>query len=202
MLMDSDIDITVYLDGMLWDATAINTAYPEFMSSRMQKKILHLGKNPFLDARLKGIGSQKERLAVIESQEPCVILATSGMLVGGPIMNYLEHFAGDERNALLFVGYQAEGTMGRRIQKGWERIQLDNGRSIELKLEIGTVKGLSGHSDFSQLMAFIGAFRTKPKKILVNHCENTKCVELAREAHNYFGVETMAPKLLETVRLK
>ncbi|MBI4014810.1 MAG: MBL fold metallo-hydrolase [Candidatus Aenigmarchaeota archaeon] len=202
MLMDSDIDMPLYLDGMLWDATAINTAYPEFMSVRMQKKILHLGKNPFLDARLKGIGSQKERLAVIESQEPCVILATSGMLVGGPIMNYLEHFAGDERNALLFVGYQAEGTMGRRIQKGWKRIQLDNGRSIELKLEVGTVKGLSGHSDFSQLMAFIGSFRAMPKKILVNHCENTKCVELAKEAHKYFGVETMAPKLLETVRLK
>jgi len=202
MLMDSDIDMNVYLDGMLWDATAINTAYPEFMSKDMQSKILHQGKNPFMDPRLKGIGSQKERMAVMESVESCVILATSGMLVGGPVMSYLENFAGDEKNALLFVGYQAEGTMGRRIQKGWTHIQQDNGKSIDLKLEIGTVKGLSGHSDFTQLMAFIAAFRTRPKKILVNHCENIKCVEFAKEAHKYFGVETMAPKLLETVRLK
>lgn len=202
MLTDNDVDIPIYLDGMLWDATAINTAYPEFMSKEMQSKILRQGKNPFLDPRIKGIGSQKERRAVIESMEPCVVLATSGMLVGGPALNYLENFAESEKNALLFVGYQAEGTMGRRIQKGWKDLQLENGKRIELKLEIGTVKGLSGHSDFNQLMKFVEAFKTRPKKILVNHCENKKCVEFAREAHKYFSVETMAPKLLETIRLK
>ena len=103
---------------------------------------------------------------------------------------------------LLFVGYQAEGTMGRRIQKGWKNIQLDNGKSIELNLEIATVEGLSGHSDHRQLLAFLDHLSAKPKKIIINHGENNKCVELARTIHKLFRVETIAPKPLETIRLK
>jgi uncharacterized protein len=202
MITDSNIDIPIYLDGMLWDATAINTAYPEFMSKEMQSKILHKGKNPFTDKRLHGVGSHQERLALLESEEPCVIISTSGMMVGGPIMSYLEKFGGDEKNMLLFVGYQAEGTTGKRIQKGWKTIQTNEGKTLELNLEVDTIKGMSGHSDFSELMAFIKAFKTRPRKILVDHCESSKCVEFAKEAHKYFRVETMAPKLLETIRLK
>ncbi len=202
MLAESDIDATIYLDGMLWDSTAIHTAYPEFMSKQMQTQILHKSKNPFIDPRMKGIGSQKERQEVFASSSPCVVLATSGMLMGGPAIEYLQRFADDEKNTLVFVGYQAEGTMGRRIQKGWKQVQLENGKSIELNLEIATVEGLSGHCDNRQLLGFVQNLRAKPRKILVNHGENAKCVELARTLHKLFKIETVAPKVLETVRLK
>ncbi|MBS3053576.1 MAG: beta-CASP ribonuclease aCPSF1 [Candidatus Aenigmarchaeota archaeon] len=202
MLVESNLDCTIYLDGMLWDSTAIHTAYPEFMSRNMQSLILHKGRNPFIDPRLKGIGSQKEREAVVSSNEPCVVLATSGMLMGGPALEYLQQFCGDPKNMLLFVGYQAEGTMGRRIQKGWKNIQLENGKMLELKMEIATVEGLSGHSDFRQLMSFVQHLRSKPKKVIVNHGDNLNCMELARNIHKAFGIESSAPKNLETIRLR
>ena len=202
MLTESNLKSKIYLDGMLWDATAINTAYPEFMSQKMQDKILKKGQNPFTDSRLIGIGSQEERKTLMESSEPAIILATSGMLAGGPIMSYLEAFSKDEKNTLLFVGYQAEGTLGRRIQKGWKHVQLDNGKDIDLKLEIATTHGLSGHSDMQELFDFISNLKNKPNKIMVNHCENTKCTDFAREAHKFFRTETSAPKLLETIRLR
>ncbi len=201
MLVDSDIDAPIYLDGMLWDATAIHTAYPEFMTKAIQTRILHKGKNPFVDPRLKGIGSRKERQEVLNSTHPCVVLSTSGMLAGGPVMEYLQNFADDERNMLVFVGYQAEGTLGRRIQKGWKQVQLENGKSMELKLEIDTIQGLSGHSDHRQLLEFIGRL-PRPKRVFTNHGENVKCVDLARNVHKIFKIETDAPKVLETIRLK
>ena len=202
ILADSNIDVPIYLDGMLWDATAIHTAYPEFMAKSVQNQILHKGKNPFIDPRLKGIGSSKEREAVLNSVHPAVVLSTSGMLVGGPAIEYLQNFSEKPNNTLLFVGYQAEGTMGRRIQKGWKQIQLDNGKSIELKLGIETVQGLSGHSDQKQLLSFIEHLKNKPRKMVINHGENSKCVDLARTIHKMLKVETNTPKDLETVRLK
>jgi predicted metal-dependent RNase len=202
ILSDSNIDAPIYLDGMLWDATAIHTAYPEFLCKKVQTQILHKGNNPFIDPRLKGIGSQKERRELLDSTHPAVVVATSGMLSGGPVMEYLNEFAGNPKNTLVFVGYQAEGTTGRRIQKGWKDVQLDNGKMLELKLEIATVEGLSGHSDHDQLMKFIGSLQNKPRKIIVNHGENTRCVELARSVHRAFKVETLSPKNLETMRLK
>lgn len=202
MLAESDINVPIYLDGMLWDATAIHTAYPEFLSRNMQNQILHKGKNPFVDPRLKGIGSQKEREEVYNSTHPCVILATSGMLVGGPAIDYLHRLANNPKNLLLFVGFQAEGTLGRRIQKGWKNVQLDNGKSIELNLEIATVEGLSGHSDHRQLLAFLNHLSAKPRKVIINHGESSKCVEFARTIHKLFRIESIAPKALETIRLK
>lgn len=201
ILTNTDIDVKIYLDGMLWDATAIHTAYPEFMSREMQKKILKFNKNPFLDPRLKSIGSQEERERVISEASPSVIISTSGMLNGGPILEYLEKLAENERNALVFVGYQAEGTLGRRIQKGWKHVVI-NDKTIDINLEIVTIEGLSGHSPQRELISYISHLKTKPKKILVCHGEPSRSRELARVLHKMLRVETLVPKNLETVRLK
>jgi len=203
ILTDTDIDTTIYLDGMIWDSTAIHTAYPEYMSKQTQSQILHKDKNPFIDPRLKGVGSQKEREDILNNPTPSVVIATSGMLVGGPAIEYLKEFAGDPRNALIFVGYQAEGTLGRRIQKGWKRIPIEgNSGGLDLKLEVITVEGLGGHSEQKELLEFTRDLKTMPRKILVNHGESSKCVDLAKVMHKTFKVETVAPKNLETIRLR
>ena len=69
-------------------------------------------------------------------------------------------------------------------------------------MEINTLDGLSGHSDNKQLVNYLGRLRQAPERVIVNHGEASKCVEFARNVHKIFGVETFAPKLLETVRLK
>ena len=203
MIIDSGIEVPIVLDGMLWDATAIHTAYPEFMSQEMQTRILKQRVNPFIDPRLKGIGSGKERREVLGMAGPAVICATSGMMQGGPIIEYIKEFAGDPKNMLLFVGYQAEGTLGRRIQNGWKYVPIEgNDRGLELKLEIRTIKGLSGHSGQSQLINWIKDLKAQPKKIICNHGESSVAGGFARLLHNELGVETEAPKLLEAIRLR
>lgn len=202
ILAETDIQVPIYLDGMIWDTTAIHTAYPEYMSKHIQTLILHKGKNPFIDSRLRGIGSQKEREIALGGSGPAVIISTSGMLMGGPAIEYLQVMANDEKNMLLFVGYQAEGTPGRRIQKGWKEVQMDNGKMIELKLEIATVSGLGGHSDQSQLLAYLQHFKNKPRKIIVNHGDGQVAVDFARTIHKLYRIESVAPRNLETIRLR
>jgi predicted metal-dependent RNase len=202
ILTDSDITVPIYLDGMIWDTTAIHTAYPEYMSRGIQNLILHKSKNPFTDERLKGIGSQKEREQVLNSSAPAVIISTSGMLMGGPAIEYLKHMCMKPENMLVFVGYQAEGTMGKRIQKGWKEVQLDDGKMLNLNMEIQTVSGLGGHSHQEQLLDYLRHYKNKPRKIITNHGDGPSAVELARTIHKLYKIESVAPRNLETIRLR
>lgn len=205
ILFKNKFEAPIYLDGMLWDATAIHTAYPEFLSRELQKSILVDNINPFLMENIKRVGSEKERNSIINSKEPCVILATSGMLVGGPVMNYLAGIAENKKNMLMFVSYQAENTLGRKIQRGWKEIPLvENGKNIAvpIKCDVVTVEGLSGHSDFTQLMNYVSHLKAMPNRVICNHGEESKCIELAKSIHKAFKIETSAPRLLETIRLR
>ncbi len=206
VLSENKVDVPIILDGMILDATAIHTVYPEFLSKRMQNLILHKQENPFLYDKFKGIGSQKERQEVLNSSEPMIIISTSGMLNGGPILEYLKRFGSDERNTLVFVGYQAEGTMGRRIQKGWKTIPLENPdgsrTTLELKLDVETIDGFSGHADRNELMQYVKSLKTTPRRIVIDHGEKSKTISLARAFHKSMGVETISPRNLEVIRFK
>ncbi|MBI2661315.1 beta-CASP ribonuclease aCPSF1 [Candidatus Woesearchaeota archaeon] len=197
--------IPVYIDGMVWDVTAIHTTYPEYLNNSIRKLIFHKDHNPFLHEIFKRVGSQKERMQVIEDTGACVILATSGMLQGGPSVEYLKHLADNPKNSLGFVNYQGEGSLGRRIQKGEKEFTMKSGSSQEImqvKLQVHTVEGFSGHSSRIQLMNFINKCDPRPKKVIVNHGENSRCLDLASTVHKNFRIETIAPRNLEVVRIK
>lgn len=204
ILVQNGFEYPVFIDGMIWDATGIFTAYPEYMSSSIQRQIFN-NQDPFTNEIFKRIASQADR-EKSWNEKPAVILTTSGMLVGGPVMEHLKALAEGEKNTLIFVGYQAEGTMGRRIQKGWRElpIRTDNGKqtTIGINMEIQTVDGLSGHSDRNQLLNFVSRLASKPNRVLVGHGEATRCVDLARSIYKLFRVETTAPRNLEAVRLR
>jgi len=204
ILVQNDFQHPVFIDGMIWDATGIFTAYPEYMSRNIQRKIFN-NQDPFTSKIFKRIASQSEREKSWE-EKPAVILSTSGMLVGGPVMEHLKALAENEKNTLIFVGYQAEGTMGRRIQKGWKEIptKLENGKTIRINLnmDVHTVDGLSGHSDRNQLLSYINRLGSKPNRVLVCHGEAQRSIDLARSVHKIFKMETSVPKNLEAVRLR
>src|SRR3989338_58102 len=205
ILAMANLDIPIYLDGMIWDVSALHTTYPEFMSREMQRKILVEGWNPFTQNFFKRVGSETERKKIIDSSDPAVVISTSGMLTGGPAVNYFKAFAEDKKNMMIFVGWQAENSLGRKIQRGYKEVPMEiDGRtkSVPLNLEVLTMDGLSGHSDYKQLMNYIGKLRNNPERIIANHGEAVKCIEFARNAHRIFKCETLAPRLLETVRLK
>jgi len=204
ILAQNNFKYPIYLEGMIWDATAIHTAYPEYLSRNMQRDIFHRGKNPLTSEAFKKV-APKERNDIIDDGKPGVIIATSGMLIGGPAVEYLKALAHDKKNMIMFVGYQAEGTPGRRIQKGWREVPIygdGKTKTLKLELEIETTSGLSGHADRRELMSFIHRLPSRPERIITGHGENAKCLELARDAHKNFRSETIAPKNLEAIRLK
>jgi KH/beta-lactamase-domain protein len=196
-------EVPVCLDGMIFEATAIHTSYPEYLNNDLRDLIFHKGINPFLAQCFVKVESPKQRTEIIEGP-PCVILATSGMLNGGPVIEYLKRLGPDEKNTLVIVGYQAEGTLGRRIQKGWKELPLSvEGRTqtVKINLEVTTVDGFSGHSDRQQLMEYMRRIYPKPGRVLTNHGDEGNCLDLASSIYKKYRIPTMAPMNLETVRL-
>ncbi|MEM3363836.1 MAG: beta-CASP ribonuclease aCPSF1, partial [Thermoplasmatales archaeon] len=195
----------VYLDGMIYEATSIHTAYPEFLNSNLRDLITRKKENPFLSDIFQRVDAPETREEIISDVGPMVVLATSGMMNGGPVIEYFVNWADDSRNFLVFVGYQAEGTLGRRILSGAKKISVrrnDGLKEVEIGLTVESVDGFSGHSDRRQLMRYIEALEYKPKRILVNHGDAAKAVEFSRAVSMKFGVESYAPYDLETVRLR
>ena len=197
-------EIPIYLDGMIWEATAIHTAYPEFLSQQLRELIFGEDQNPFLSDIFVKVKGSDQRAQVIEDG-PSVIISTAGMMAGGPVLEYFKNLAPDPRNTLVFVGYQSEGSLGRRIQKGWREVPLrgEKGRIEEVKvnMDVRTIEGFSGHSDRAQLLNYVRRIYPKPKRVICIHGDENKCVDLASALHKLFKVETKAPLNLETIRL-
>jgi hypothetical protein len=196
-------EVPIYLDGMIWEATGIHTTYPEYLNRELRDRIFHKGDNPFLSEYFKQVSGPPMREEIIDSDEPAVVLATSGMLAGGPIMEYFRALAEDEKNSIVFVGYQSEGSMGRRVQKGWRELPISNNgktRVIPINMQVHTIDGFSGHSDRNQLINYIRRLNSKPERILTCHGEESKCIELASVLYKTFKSETRAPYNLEVIR--
>ncbi len=196
------IKAPIYIDGMVWDVTAICNAYPEFLNKDIREQIFYSKNDPFLSKTFKKVGSKKERMKAIEGK-PCVILATSGMLVGGPSVEYLKNLASAKKNTMIFVSYQGEGSLGNAIQKGETKLSMEGEKEeIELKMQVHTIPGLSGHSDINELVDYVDKMKPQPRKIIVVHGENSKCLNLASTCHRKFKIETTAPRNLDALRLR
>ena len=195
----------VYLDGMIWEATAIHTAYPEYLNNRLRSQIFQQGENPLISEIFKRVDSTDMRQDIVGDKDSCIVLATSGMMNGGPVMEYFKEWAQDKKNTMAFVGYQAEGTLGRRIQKGWSEIPLNVGGNvvnIKMNMNVETCDGFSGHSDRRQLLNYINNMSPHPERIILGHGEESKCLDLSSTIHKKFNMNTAAPMNLETIRFK
>jgi uncharacterized protein len=168
MLRTGELEaLPVYIDGMLWHTTAIHTAYPEFLNNKLRKMIFQKDQNPFLNENFKRVGSHKERMGVIEYEGPCVILATSGMMVGGPSVEYFKQLADNPKNSIVFSSYLAENSLAKRIHRGEKEIAfMKNGKQdiIRVQMEVHKIE-ITGHSDRKQLMNFIYQCNPKPKRV-------------------------------------
>ncbi|HUX99414.1 MAG TPA: beta-CASP ribonuclease aCPSF1 [Candidatus Deferrimicrobium sp.] len=198
-------EVPVYIDGLISEATAIHTTHPEYLSRDLREMIFHQGMNPFLSEYFVQVDASSVRSDVIHG-EPCIIMATSGMMTGGPSVEYFRQLADNPNNTLIFVSYQVEGTLGRRIQKGYREIPMkvnhDRVEAIHVKINIVTNEGFSGHSSRQQIINFIRKVEPQPERIITNHGENSKCTGLASAIHKLLHIETRAPQNLETIRLK
>ncbi|MFA5313295.1 MAG: MBL fold metallo-hydrolase RNA specificity domain-containing protein, partial [Methanomassiliicoccales archaeon] len=195
----------VYLDGMIMEATAIHTAYPEYLNSQLRTQIFQMGQNPFLSEIFQRVETTDMRERICSDTESCIVLATGGMMNGGPVLEYLKAWADNPLNSLVFVGYQAEGTIGKKIQKGVTELPMtDKGKQIivNYRMNTETADGFSGHSDRRQLINYIATLEPKPERIIICHGEEHKCTDLASAIYKKFNIETRAPMNLETIRMK
>jgi hypothetical protein len=195
--------VPIYIDGMIWDINAIHTAYPDFLGSKVRTDIFQ-DNNPFVSEFFSRVGSPQERKNVVEGG-PCIVLATSGMLVGGASVEYFKEFAGNPKNSLIFVCYQGAGSLGRQVQEGIKETRMIvDGREeiVKVELEVETITGFSAHAGRNELLSFFNNMRPKPKRIIIGHGEVSKCLDLASALYKLNRVETNVPRILETVRLR
>jgi KH/beta-lactamase-domain protein len=197
------LDAPIYLDGMILEASAIHTAYPEYLKAGLQHRILS-NNSPF-ESEVFEV-AKGERREIVD-RGPSVILASGGMLNGGTSLEYFKALAEDERNAIVFVGYNSVNSLGRKVQNGFREIALpgEDGKlvPVQIKMQVRTIEGFSGHSDRRQLMNFVQSLRPgQPKKIFTMHGEEAKCEDLARSMAMKFRVEGRAPMNLDSIRFK
>jgi KH/beta-lactamase-domain protein len=194
----------VFIEGMISEATAIHTAFPEYLGREVRQSILHDGINPFQSDYFTLVEHPNVRQGVIDG-EPCIVMATSGMLEGGPVIEYFKSLADDERNTVIFVSYQIEGTLGRRVQKGLGEVALMNNEGkmdiAKVRLHVDSIEGFSGHSDRRQIINYVTHLNPKPERVVVCHGERAKCLSIADFLSRRCEIDAFAPALMETFRL-
>jgi KH/beta-lactamase-domain protein len=194
----------VFIEGMISEATAIHTAYPEYLGREVRYSILHDGVNPFQSDYFTVVEHPNVRQDIIDG-EPCIIMATSGMLEGGPVIEYFKSLAENENNTIIFVSYQIEGTLGRRVQKGLTEVTMMNSEGkmdvVKVRLRVESIEGFSGHSDRRQITNYIINLKPKPERVIVCHGERAKCLSMANFIQKRCGIQTLVPAIMETFRL-
>ncbi len=196
---------SVFMEGMIQEATAIHEAHPEYLERSLKQKILETDDNPFDSEYFTNIEHADARDEPLREDSPCIVIATSGMLEGGPVLEYFRNFAPDKKNKILFVSYQVNGTLGRRVMDGARQVTI-MGR--EGKVEVVTIncgieklEGFSGHSDYNQLMSYVQRLRPKLRRVLVNHGERRKSQNLSSSINRMYRVTTHYPQVQEAIRL-
>jgi len=198
------IEAPIYIEGMISEASAIHMSYAHYLGQEVRRSVSQ-GINPFQSEYFTVVNGWGKRDEVLKDQNPAIIMATSGMLEGGPSVEYFKEIATKENNKMIFVSYQINGTLGRRVLDGNTNevsMMEKNGKVkvIPLKCKTQKIDGFSGHSDFNQILNFVS--RIKPKRVLVNHGERTKSENTASTIYNKLGIRSSVPDNREILKLR
>jgi metallo-beta-lactamase family protein len=194
-------DMPVYLDSPLAiQATRIFRGHPEYMDEDARALIKN-GEDPLSLPNLVFTPSAEESKAINESRRPAVIISASGMCNAGRVKHHLKHNLWRPGASVVFVGYQAVGTPGRKIVDGAKRIEI-LGESVAVKAKVFTIGGFSGHAGQSQILEWLGNFRNSAMKIFLVHGEAKAQDILAALIKDRFGYTVHIPDYLEECELK
>ena len=183
----------VYVDSPLAnEATAVFLQCDQNCLDDDARSIMKKGLNPIWFDNLFTIVSAEESRELNTKSEPKVIIASGGMCEGGRIRHHLKHNLWNEKNTILFAGYQAEGTLGRLIYDGCKKVKIF-GEEIEVNAEIRLLKGISGHADQKGLLNWIRAMKKVPGTVFVNHGDDEVCTYFADLLRKEFHIDAFAP---------
>ncbi len=186
-------DFEVYVDSPLAiEATKIFMERMHDDFDEEASRLIQSGINPISFPGLKTAVTSDDSKAINFNDSPKVIISASGMCDAGRIKHHLKHNLWRPECTVLFVGYQSAGTLGRALAEGAKEVKLF-GEDIEVRAQIRTLAGVSGHADRDGLMDWIKAFSKKPEKVFVVHGEDAACVALAGRIREELALDTLAP---------
>jgi metallo-beta-lactamase family protein len=181
--------VMVYVDSpMATSATEVFRRNAQVFDEEMKAYILK-GDHPLDFKNLVFTRSSDESRALNENKEPKVIISASGMCEAGRIKHHLKHHLWNPNSSIIFVGYQAEGTLGRSISRGDKDVSIF-GEKIHVEAEIYNLEGFSGHADRDGLLEWLGGFQKVPHEIFLVHGEEQVKTEFASTIKSTFGYDT------------
>jgi KH/beta-lactamase-domain protein len=198
------IESPIYIEGMISEASAIHMSYAHYLGSEVRKSVSQ-GINPFQSDYFTVISGYGKRDDILNDESPAIVMATSGMLEGGPSVEYFKELAPNPKNKIMFVSYQINGTLGRRVLDGVmsEVSMMDKSGKVKVvpvRCQTQKIDGFSGHSDFNQILNFVS--RIRPKRVLVNHGEKSKSENVASAVYSRLKIRSGVPDNREIVRLR
>lgn len=186
-------DFEVYVDSPLAiEATTVFHKNTRSCFDEDAMKLIEQGINPLIFPGLKTSTTAEESKLINFNPKPKVILSASGMCEAGRIRHHLKHNLWRADSTICFVGYQAVGTLGRKLIEGAESVKLF-GENIEVNARIVSLKGISGHADRDGLLNWLGGFTQKPQHVFVVHGEDTVTDSFAETITETFGIPAFAP---------
>ena len=198
------IESPIYIEGMISEASAIHMSYAHYLGSDVRKSVSQ-GINPFQSEYFTVISGYGKRDDILNDENPAIVMATSGMLEGGPSVEYFKELAPNPKNKIMFVSYQINGTLGRRVLDGAmsEVSMMEKSGKVKVvpvRCQTQRIDGFSGHSDFNQILNFVS--RIRPKRVLVNHGEKSKSENVASSIYSRLKIRSGVPDNREIVRLR
>ncbi len=165
----------IYAEGMLLKANDIYDNYPDWMNKKMFN--LFKKENPFNSTMFREVWNRKK---IINSNEPIIVVTTAGMMSGGPVIDYFNSWAPDQKNTLILVGYQVEDTFGRQVLDGLKEFKDEDGNMKRINSRVEWIE-FSAHVDHPTLVDYVSSFAEPPKKVFLNHGDPKKLEELWEE---------------------
>jgi len=195
------LSVPVYVDSPLTvSATEIFLRNPDCFDEDTLK-LINIGNNPLDFRNLKFTRTVEESKQINFSKESKVIISASGMCTAGRIKHHLKHNLWRKESSIVFVGYQANGTLGRRIKDG-EKVVKIFGEEIQVNAKICSLEGFSGHADKEGIIRWIKSFKNRPKKIFVVHGEEEATEEISRKIEVELKIKNHIPELGETLSIE
>jgi metallo-beta-lactamase family protein len=142
----------------------------------------------------------EDSISAIYDKKPKVVIAASGMITGGRVLSYLERYIDKPENTVMLVGYQAEGTRGRKLLEGAKEIKFF-GKYYHVEAQVTLVEGLSAHGDQNDLLSWLNKLEKKPAKIFLVHGENEAADALRTKIFDTYGFDATVPLLGQVIEI-
>lgn len=199
--IEQHMRIPVYVDSPM--AVSATQAFKRNSNcfDEATKNLILSGDDPFQFENLNYIKSQEESMRLNHYNFPKVIISSSGMCTAGRVRHHLKHNLWQGRNSILFVGYQAEGTLGRLLLDGVKKVKI-LGEEIKVEAQIYDLEGFSGHADQKVLLKWVENFKVKPRKVFVVHGEEEAVEAFSRLVKEKFAIETVTPNIGDGYKIR